>query len=564
MSRLWRGLQTRLLLVTVLLILLAMEVVSVFLLTSLSGYYIGTVRQNLATQGQLLGGFLGRNLASPHATNLSGLIGDFGTMTGVDTLVTDRYGRVVGSSGALGVGQTLSGVGVVRALEDTPNDHIAVDSAGTRELVVDEPVVYSGQVVGDVELRESLTSLTRALARFRGFLYAATGLALALSGTLAFIIARQITAPLRRITREATLLAGGQFGPALPVHGDDEISDLTRAFNEMNGRLEQAFSELGSEKDKLATILATMADGVVATAEDDTVLLANPAAHRLLQADRPLEGQHRGDVLPVAEADLANVRGRTLQLSSTALGARGGRVVLLHDVTREMELESTRRQFLADVSHELRTPLATIRSYLETVAASERIDAETLSRFVRVALSETDRLTRLVSDIMVLSRVESGHLTLDARPLLVGPLLQEVLDVIDPPAEAKGLHLAVYGDLTLTCLGDRDRMKQILLNLLTNAVKFSYEDGHLEVRVEADQEMVHFSVSDDGPGISAEHLPRLFERFYRVERARSRGQGGSGLGLAISRALAEAQGGTVWLESEEGTGTTAHVLIPRA
>jgi len=474
-----------------------------------------------------------------------GVIGTLGPMDDLPEVRAARAGRV----------------GIDRRAEDGEPLRVYVAIPGT-------PIV---RIVSDLSLVESASQDSQ-----RSVLLAAL-LVMVLGSVLALIAARTMTRPLAQLAAAARAMPGGQ-APRFQRSGIPEIDQLSQALRQAHQELEARFETLRQERAESATLVDAMVEGVLASDARGRILTANPAARRLL-------GYAPGQPLPdlpelfrakaareVVDATLGgqaildrelDLDGRTLLVNSRPLPS-GGTVLVLHDMTEVRRLEAVRRDFVANVSHELKTPLTSISGYAETLL-SEDLDAETRQTFLRTVINNARRMQRLVDDQLDLSRIESGRW--QARPewLDVEVVAREAWLARADAATAAGISFAVRpGPGAERVRVDSDGIGQILGNLFDNAIRYTPRGGTITCRSDAESGGMVLAVSDTGSGIAKEHLPRLFERFYRVDPARSRDQGGTGLGLAIVKHLVEAHGGRVSAESELGRGTTIRCWFPAA
>jgi two-component system phosphate regulon sensor histidine kinase PhoR len=388
-------------------------------------------------------------------------------------------------------------------------------------------------------------------------------------------------ARLRRLARATRALAQGDFDAPLPPPADDDLGELQRAWKRMRMAMEEQVVELRGEAGRQRSILEGMAEGV-ALLQDGEIIAANPAFARLIGASgqvdgkTPLEAARLPELAEVIEesvrrdAEVAReiaADPRTLRVAARPLGGRSRRtVVVLLDMTETRRLERLRRDFVANASHELRTPVAAIQAAAETLAGGAADDAAARNSFVDILGRHALRLSELTADLLDLARLEAGY-----RPrveeVVVPPVIDAVLLSLSPRAHARQLTISTqlepptYGPLAVAA--ERAAVEQILTNLVDNAIKYTPAGGRIAVGARALDETVELTVADTGPGIPAEHLPRLFERFYRVDHARSRELGGTGLGLSIVKHLVAAHGGEIRVESEVGRGSHFIVLLPR-
>jgi two-component system phosphate regulon sensor histidine kinase PhoR len=433
--------------------------------------------------------------------------------------------------------------------------------------------------------RESLEARLRMVAAnslsdtMRQVLLVSSLVAMAVAFAIGVFVARRVTRPVVEMQAIARRMSEGDFAVHAPVRSPDEIGALGRALNVMAGRLRDKIRDLEHEQAKATAILDGMVEGVIAVDGRNLILLMNERARAIFAlgpapvAGRPfLEVIRNADLHEVLrqsrtedgvsrhELRLSTPVERRLQVNAVRLSLVGeeiGVVMVLHDVTELRRLEHVRTEFVANVSHELRTPLTAIQGYLETLLAGALEEPEHARRFLEIAFRHTERLGRLLNDLTDLSNIELGKVSLRLDPVSLVDVVDSVLAIIKPKAEAGGVTLTsdVSRDLPLV-RADHDRLAQILINLVDNAVKYTPPGRLVVVQAQArGAGMIAVTVADTGVGIPPADLPRVTERFYRVDRARSRELGGTGLGLAIVKHLVLAHGGELTIESEPGRGT---------
>jgi two-component system phosphate regulon sensor histidine kinase PhoR len=406
-------------------------------------------------------------------------------------------------------------------------------------------------------------------------------LAIALSVVLLFLNIRGILSPLATMATAAQAMAKGSYGQRIIATEFDEssIASLGQALNSISSDLARRIQAITEDRHRLETVLAATLEGVVAIDSDRRVTLMNQASQRLLgvkAADclgRSFEQSFRHQALRhlASEAVAANqLRSaemregtKTLEVYATPLKAGMGLVLVVHDVTEMRRLETLRRDFVANVSHELKTPLTSIRAYVDTLIDGGLQDQENNLRFLRKIETHASRLAALISDLLSLSKIESGDAFSQHMKVNLGELVLGSFQRLGPLAEAKKLGYRVHvSPKPLHILGDMEAIHQIFDNLIDNAIKYTEAGGSIEVSVDRRGDQICVSVKDTGIGIPREDLPRIFERFYRVDKARSREIGGTGLGLSIAKHLVQAIGGEIEVESEVGTGTTFTTRFP--
>jgi two-component system phosphate regulon sensor histidine kinase PhoR len=452
-----------------------------------------------------------------------------------------------------------------------------------------------GQVLGTMRVALPLGEIEANASRLRHEIVLA-GLGVALvAALLAVLIAGRTTEPVRQLTGVAERMAAGDLDARLFPTSRDEVGQLTRAFNHMADRLREQVTTLAEERGRLAAVLDHMADGVLITDRNGQVELINAAAARLLDtSEERAMGHSFAQVAPYhplieiwkacrergeEQVEMVEVsrHGLFLQAIITpfgyaasqdrqdkAQGADGeGYLVILQDLTRVRRLETVRRDFISNISHELRTPLAGLKALVDTLRGGAIKDRPAAKRFLKRMDAEVDTLTQMVEELLELSRIESGQAPLRMAPTPVSEIVIPPVDRLRPQAERAGLEFTVLLPPELPpVLVDVERARLVLTNLVHNAVKFTPPGGQITVGARPAGEDVIVSVQDTGVGIPADDLPRIFERFYKSDRARS--GGGTGLGLAIAKHIVQGHGGRIWAESVEGEGSTFSFTLPVA
>lgn len=454
---------------------------------------------------------------------------------------------------------------------------------GAKQLDYAQPLLQDGTVSHIIYIVDDKTELRATMRNMISTIFYALLIGIMLSVMLSIILSRTITAPLATLEKQAANMATGKFTQPIPASpGKDEISSLTTTFNNMALWLMETMQTLNLEKNKLETILERLNDGVMAFDTEGKPLHINSTARMLLRL-APDEAPNFDTLFASLDADITLdyvlsapigfATERKLATDRTVMQAYfagfftqsnqiSGVVVALQDVTEWEKLDASRREFVANVSHELRTPLSTIKSYTETLTDILEEPDETTRHFLSTIDRETDRMTRMVKDLLTLSSLgENARLKYERFPL--PGFLASIAENLSHSFREKGQ--------TLTCCfpedmpyisADKDRIAQVVINLLTNASKYSPENTTVTLTCGQDNNMAMIRVTDQGIGIAPENLPRIFERFYRVDKARSRSAGGTGLGLAIAKEITEAHGGSIFIESQIGLGTEITVLLP--
>ncbi|HUY31300.1 MAG TPA: ATP-binding protein [Pirellulales bacterium] len=409
----------------------------------------------------------------------------------------------------------------------------------------------------------------------------------ALAWLLSWVVGRWVAAPLTKVRVAAQRVAAGDFDHRLRLPDDAEMDHLTEAFQTMTGQWETRLAALTRRNDEQQAVLASMVEGVFAVDPDERIISLNPAAARLLGANpREVEGRSLPEVIRNADLSrfvagalackqpiegdvvLRGARECVLQAHGTALrdpaGRSMGAVIVLNDVSRLRQLENVRRDFAANVSHELKTPITSIKGFVETLLDGAMRDAADAERFLRIILRQADRLNSIIDDLLSLSRIEKEADAADIALAVVA--LRELLDTArhdcDLQAGERNVRISLECDAAARVRANAALLGQAVTNLLDNAIKYSEPGGEVWLCARDGDGEVLIEVRDQGSGIAEEHLSRLFERFYRVDRARSRKLGGTGLGLAIVKHIVLAHRGQVTVASRPGQGSTFTIHLP--
>lgn len=405
---------------------------------------------------------------------------------------------------------------------------------------------------------------------------------------LAYFLVRSLTQPILEMTQKVIQLASSTLDREAQVNSKDELEGLSKAIGEMGIQLENTIEEISREKDYLQTILKGMMEGVLVVDEKKHIKMMNEALRSLLPvssdvADKTpleiirnaalesaIEGVLQGGKSEAFEMEVPAAGGKTLEVSVVAISSASkdsdgtvlGAIAVFHDITRLKSLEKIRQDFVANVSHELRTPLTTIKGYAETLLEGA-LKEEVAFQFVQVIKRHTDRLTKIVEDLLMLSKIESREFQLKREIILLPGFVDDVIDFVKEPAEKKKISISRNQiPSSLSVEADRNYLEQVLINLLDNAIKYTPEGGSVTISaIGKDTGEIEFSIEDNGIGIPKEDLPRIFERFYRVDKGRSQELGGTGLGLSIVKHIVQAHGGKVWAESQIGKGSTFYFTL---
>ncbi len=404
------------------------------------------------------------------------------------------------------------------------------------------------------------------------------------AGIAFFFTSRSAEARVRRMQEFIERAASADFTPLTRDHGHDELADLSAALGRTVSGLGQTVRTLTDERNRSTAILGSMVEGVAAVTGDERILFCNLAFEQILelpvgtsQGRTLVEALRQADLIALVrqalsgveeltgEVEVGTVRRRNFSVTAAPVRSAGanGAVLVLHDITELRRLERVRRDFVANVSHEFKTPLTAIQGFAETLLNGALDDKANRKRFVEIIRDHARRLARLTDDLLKLSRIEAGRLELEIRPIRVQALVNGCVETARFNAQARGLNIHVdLEENSPAVRGDGAQLGEVLQNLLDNALQYTPSGGKIDVKARSNGNEVIFTVSDSGIGIPESDLERIFERFYRVDAARSREAGGTGLGLAIARHIVEAHGGRIWVESAIGQGSRFHFSVP--
>ena len=514
------------------------------------------------------------NLFSANDLNKSYTITD---KNGKSLISNDDYFREI--SGSVVTGILYKSDNFLRAMTGVTGDGRALEKYGDREFF------DYAEPIGDyiIYFKYYKDDWIGIIKNFNDTIFISLLVALVIAFFLGYFLSRTITAPLGRLMNKAKSIAAGDFDQLLDVKtSNDEISKLTETFNSMAVSLKNTLTQISSEKNKMETIFNYMTDGIIAFNINGEVIHTNPASMQILGEEELTDNfddyaKRFGINYSIKDALYlsTNKSGEvTIKIDDRAVRVYfavftdenrkpGGIIAVLQDITQQERLENMRKEFVANVSHELRTPLTSIKSYAETLLDGALDDRESTERFLGVINSEADRMTRLVKDLLQLSRLDNQQLKWNMEEMSFVCLVKSAVERMEMEALNKKqvLESHVIGDVP-NIEADYGRIEQVVFNLLSNAIKYTPEGGKISVYIGKTKNEVYMKVADTGIGIPEGDLPRIFERFYRVDKARSREMGGTGLGLAIAREIVEAHSGVISITSEKDKGTEVLVRLP--
>ncbi|EAC3024657.1 two-component system histidine kinase PnpS [Listeria monocytogenes] len=460
------------------------------------------------------------------------------------------------------------------------------DSLGYSMLYVAVPVKHQSKTDGVLRISISLESVDAAVAKLWGNLALIFGIALVIIAAISVFIARKITRPVREIIEVSTDLANHKYDSRIHGKISGELQDLSISVNTLAESLETQMFEIKQNEQRLNAIVQNLVSGVMLINVDKQVIMTNRTMYQILgeteitgkpfyeviksfALSQLIEGTFETKTIQQKEIILYFPREMILDASvSPILGENGeitGIILLLHDITQIRHLENVRSEFVTNVSHELKTPVTALKGFAETLLDGAMYDEMLLKKFLTIIKEESDRLHRLIMDILALSRIEQNPVPENVELVEVDEVIEQSAHTIFEMATEKNIQVIIPEKTipSVTIETDRDKLQQILINLLSNAINYTPVDGKVEVKLIEQEAEVIIEVTDNGIGIPAKDIDRVFERFYRVDKARSRHSGGTGLGLSIVKHLVENCGGRIEVESQEEVGSTFRVTLPK-
>ena len=596
----FKSLYFKIVLILLVFIMAVMCVVSIVLLNSVTSFYVNQFMDQMDecfAENSVLYGELQDALGnSSYADKQKTILKSYESVLGIDAyrnyyILTMDGVMVDGSDAELG-----------RDLRITPNMLSAMGGKTENKLLRGDGYtdfalyLQNGDAECIVYVKDSLEEMNQLSWRLLSIILQTLFVGILIATLLSFFLAKAITAPIQNLTKGAQLVALGEFSHEIEVHSTDEIGILTDTFNNMKNVLKNTLLEIDGEKTKLKTVLSCISDAIVAFTDGGDVLHSNESAQKLFGADLekaftmerffelldiPLERNAKGIVTTASLVNVEKSDDGTLIFRDRPFGGRVfdvsfgrihylsdnvkrvGLIAVIHDITNRFELDKSRREFVANVSHELRTPLTSIKGACETVMDDPEMPAETRQYFLDMALTESDRMTRIVSDLLVLSRLDNKRTQWKLETFDLCRSVSRLIEVMRVDIEAREHTVTFTSEGSVPQItADRERIEQVIVNVLSNSVKYTPVGGKIDVTVRSEENKVSFCVKDNGIGIPEEDLDRIFERFYRVEKSRTSEMGGTGLGLAIARELIEAHGGDIQIDSRLGEGTAVTVTLP--
>ena len=582
-------------LIYLLLIFVAMQIIGVYFAQRLEEQLLDSFKSSIQERVNILKYSLEKEIIEPRKAgdptlmeDIETTIGDYDSEDISEIRVIDQDYKVIGSSAE---NQDIVGTRFTNQMVRTAfnqgvaQKEIRVDASNAERILLwSEPLMTEdGVVIGNLYLITKIENVYKELEQINTIMARATIISLLVTAILGILLAQTITKPISDMRRQAMAMSRGNYSRKVKVYSDDEIGQLAVSFNNLTKKLQDAQATTEAEKRKLSSVLTNMTDGVLTTDRRGRVILINDTALSMLKVSRETSlSKPITEVLGIDDtytfSQLLNEKDSMIldhssdkkllylranfSIIQRETGFVNGLIVVLHDITEQEKIDEERREFVANVSHELRTPLTTMRSYLEALADGAMDDAELAPRFLNTAQTETERMIRLVNALLQLSKLDSTDYQLSTTWVDFGRYFHRVIDRFEMTKSRNVTFKRLIPEQSIGVEIDEDKITQVLDNIISNALKYSPEGGQVTFKLQVIGTNIEVSVRDEGMGIPKENVSRIFERFYRVDKARSRKMGGTGLGLAIAKEMIEAHKGQIWASSEEGKGTTVFFTLP--
>ena len=582
----FKSIQWKLVAVFILIIVAIMLVLGTFLQTKIADFYYGnfSLQINRTFTTELAAQIEARTQDGNPVKEIDQLLRDYSGRLGINVnrnyyLLSRRNAQVLATSQTSGVQTITYTDNIIKSMTGEIGDTV------NRNLnYIDYAIPIGGSEGYIIYIRDTKDEILRMSQTTFIMVLQALLIGVLISAVFGFFLSRTITSPIVNLTQRAERLAQGDYDSRIEVRSKDEIGKLARTFNYMAMVITKTVGENAREKEKIETILKYMADGIIAFGATGEVIHINPAAKEML--DIKEEGTILFDEffaklgLDVCIAEFIYLDRNNSVEKDFEIGEKhfrinfaqfksefdkeGGVVVVIQDMTEVQKIDNMRREFVANVSHELRTPLTTIKSYAETLLEDVPDERENDKLFLSVISKEVDRMTRIVKELLTLSTLDFSELKQSKQYFSLDDLLKEVVGRLSLEAQQKNQTLSYESSTAIPqILADRDRIEQVVVNIVTNALKYSaQETGVVRVAAGYLYNEIYIKVKDNGIGIPAKDVPRIFERFYRVDKARARDNGGTGLGLAIAQEIVRLHAGTISISSKLGKGTEVLIKLP--
>ncbi len=592
----FRSIHVKFVIIYVLLILVAMQIIGVYFVRQLEDTLRTNFQNSLKERVNLLAYNVVEEMEKKRTPEdptleeeIRKILRDFESADVSEVSVIEgKTRKIIGTSDDQNqgvVGQRTTELLITQSLnleEDQSNIRIEPHNLH-RIWVLSTPIKSGDQVIGAIYLVAKIENVFTQMKTINGIFATGTGIALAITAILGILLAQTITRPIVDMRKQAFAMAKGNFSRKVRVYGQDEIGTLAVTFNNLTKKLQEAQAMTEGERRKLSSVLSYMTDGVIATDRKGRVILINDPAAEMLNVSREtvlsqpivsllgltdtntfedLLEEKESLILDYSTKKEPYILRANFSVIQKETGFVNGLIAVLHDITDQEKIDAERREFVANVSHELRTPLTTMRSYLEALADGAWKDEEIAPNFLEVTRTETERMIRLVNDLLQLSKLDSTDYRLNKEWVNFVDFYHRIIDRFEMAKQQNVSFKRMLPTHAIFVEIDEDKMTQVLYNIISNAMKYSPEGGQITFSIKEEEEKIIVSVSDQGVGIPKENIGKIFDRFYRVDKARTRKLGGTGLGLAIAKEMVNVHGGMIWAVSEEGKGTEISFSLP--
>lgn len=593
-----QSLHIKLVVIYVLLIIIGMQIIGLYFTNNLEKELTKNFKTNINQQIKSINydirNVYNENKSSPNKIQkeVQKVVDEYSIRTEIDTIrfINDSEMIIAMSneSNKDNINQKINDKQIQNSLSlGKTNDRIKLrdDPGGkVRVWVKNFPIKDDNKILGVIHIEESIEPVYAQLMKINSIFIIGTGLSLIITIILGFFIARTITKPIADMRNQALEMSKGNYTNRVKVYGNDEIGELALTFNNLSKRVQEAQANTESEKRRLDSVITHMSDGVIATDRRGRVRIVNEMALKMLDMNKDdVEGRHVLDILAIdahySLDELQDIAGGIIidinekeklivRVSfSTIIQDTGfitGYIAVLHDVTEQHHVENERREFVANVSHELRTPLTSMRSYIEALEEGAWKDENLAPQFLSVTREETDRMIRLVNDLLQLSKMDNTDDNLNKELIDFNMFIHKIINRFEM---SEGKNATFIRDIPKNGIFveiDPDKMTQVFDNVITNALKYSKGRKKVEFHVKQNTlfNRMTIQIKDNGIGIPLNKVDKVFDRFFRVDKARTRNMGGTGLGLAISKEIIEAHNGRIWANSKEGYGTSVYITLP--
>jgi len=593
----FRSIHLKLVLVIVLLILISIQIIGVYFVKTLQTTLLDSFKISIQEKVNILSIYLEEQLVkerfvengdSTLEEDIKRILSDNNSSDIKEIRVVNSNGIIVGTSDPENqhlVGQKMVDVSVRRVLSNASQpDNPIKQKNGEKIYELITPIKTNGdEIVGAIYLEGKIENVYKQIDKINQIFQKGTIITLFVTAILGVLLARTITKPISDMQKHAFALSKGNFSRKVKVYGFDEIGQLAITFNNLTKKLQESQATTESERRKLSSVLAYMTDGVIATDRRGRIILINEPAAKMLDVSREtvlsepiinlldLNGKYTfEELLEERESVILDysthyepyILRANFSVIQKETGFVNGLITVLHDITEQEKIDMERKEFVANVSHELRTPLTTMRSYVEALYDGAWKDEELAPKFLNVTQNETERMIRLVNDLLQLSKLDSRDYQLNKELVDFIVFYNRIIDRFELTKQQNVSFIRKLPKKAAFVEIDEDKLTQVLDNIISNAMKYSPEGGNITFSIKEQEQQIIVSVSDNGVGIPKENIDKIFDRFYRVDKARTRKLGGTGLGLAIAKEMVEAHGGRIWASSKEGKGTKISFTLP--